>query len=150
MKQEVLIKIKGTQRIDQEADSVELVTGGYFYEKNGIYYLTYDESEATGYAGCKTTLKIEPGHRATMIRYGESRSQLVIEPGVRHQCYYDTGYGPLMVGVMGDKLETHLDHSGGSVFFSYSLDINTSLASENEINIIVITSPAAESADVKS
>lgn len=58
MKKDVLITIKGTQKIGNEKDVIEMVTTGRFYRKNQMYYISYEETEATGYEGCRTTLKV--------------------------------------------------------------------------------------------
>lgn len=137
MKKDVMITIKGIQRSDGDKDVVELFTMGRFYRKNGSYYISYDESEATGFEGAKTTLKVEQDNRVTMFRSGSMRSQLIIERGVRHQCNYDTGYGSFTIGVLGDKIVSSLTDEGGDIEFQYSLDVNTSLASENEVHINV-------------
>ena len=137
MKKEAVITIKGTQFVDGDKDSVELTTLGTFYRKNDHYYLSSLESEATGFAGQRTTLKIEGDRRVTMIRYGGGESSLIVEKSVRHQCQYDTGYGSLLIGVNGDEIESHLTDEGGSYRFKYSLDINTALVSTNEIFVTV-------------
>ncbi len=137
MKKDVVITIKGIQTVDGEQDTVELTTLGSFYRKNETYYLTYLESEATGFAGQRTTLKLEDSHRVTMIRYGSAESSLVVEKGVRHQCQYDTGYGNLLIGVSGDDIQNQITDEGGSFHFKYTLDINTALASFNEIYVTV-------------
>lgn len=137
MKKEAVITIKGTQFVDGDKDTVELTTVGTFYRKNDVYYLTYQESEATGFAGQRTTLKLEGNRRVTMIRFGGGESSLNIEKGVRHQCQYDTGYGSLLIGVNGDEIESGLTDDGGSYRFKYSLDINTALVSTNEIRLTV-------------
>ena len=141
MKQEALITITGTQHIDEDSDVVELLTKGKFYRKNGSYYIIYDESEATGFQGTRTTVKIEDDRCVTMMRSGNSRSQLIIERGVRHQCSYDTGAGSLTIGVSGDNIITDLTDEGGEVEFQYSLDLNATLTSENTVNIKVRKCP---------
>ena len=45
MLKDVLINIKGTQGSGNEQDVIELTTDGRFGEKNGGFYITYDESE---------------------------------------------------------------------------------------------------------
>ena len=137
MKKDVLISIKGIQMIDEEFDTIELFTCARFYRKNDNYYLSYEESESTGFEGCRTTLKIEDGHRVTMRRMGAVNSNLVIEKGSRHQCCYDTGLGPIVVGISGDKIKSTLTDQGGEVDFSYSMDVNTVLASEHRVIISV-------------
>ena len=62
MKKEVLIKIKGVYRQNGEEDEVELLTTGSYYKRNGHYYIAYDESEATGFEGTRTILKVENDH----------------------------------------------------------------------------------------
>lgn len=137
MKKDVLIEIKGICRQDNDEDQVELFTTGSYYKRNGHYYIAYDESEATGFEGTHTVLKIENSDRVTLLRTGTAKSQLIIERGVRHQCHYDTGFGPMMIGVSGDKVVSELGEHGGKLEFAYSLDVNTLLASENSVYINV-------------
>lgn len=137
MKKDVLITIQGTQRVGKDKDSIEMMTTGRFYRKNNLYYISYEETEATGYDGCRTTLKIGPHNKVTMTRFGPSRSQLIVEQGVRHQCQYDTGYGAMTIGVMGNQFESTLNDRGGKLFFGYTLDIEATVATENTIEITV-------------
>ena len=133
-----MITIKGTQFADNEQDSVELTTVGRLYRRGKAYYICYNESEATGFDGAKTTLKVEGDRRVTMRRTGENmRSQLIIEKGERHQCFYDTGYGAMMLGISGDDIISCLNDSGGHLRVRYTLDVNASMASENELQVDV-------------
>ena len=54
-------------------------------QKGGSYYVTYKETETTGYEGCTTTLKIAAdGSRVAMLRFGKgggAGTQLLIEKG---------------------------------------------------------------------
>ena len=137
MKKDVLITVKGTQKVAGDEDTIEMMTTGRFYRKNQLYYISYEETEATGYAGCRTTLKIGPKDKVTMTRFGPSRSQLIVEQNVRHQCQYDTGYGAMTIGVMGSVFESTLGEHGGQLTFGYTLDIETTVASENTVEITV-------------
>ena len=48
--------------------------------KGGSYYITYRETETTGYEGCTTTLKIAAdGSRVALLRFGKVNTQLVIQ-----------------------------------------------------------------------
>lgn len=137
MKKNVLISIRGVQKVEDDKDVVEVLTTGSFYRRGGSYYISYDETEATGFEGSHTVLQVENGSRVTMRRSGSVRSQLIVEQGVRHQCSYDMSEGALTIGVCGGKVNSSLTDEGGDIRFNYSLDINTSLASENEIAIHV-------------
>ena len=137
MKKDVLITIRGTQQVNEEKDVVEMITTGRYYRKNGLYYISYEETEVTGYEGCRTTLKIGPNDKVTMTRFGPSRSQLIVQQGVRHQCQYDTGYGAMTIGVMGNRFESSLSDRGGELKFGYTLDIEATVASENTVSVHV-------------
>lgn len=145
MKKNVLINIRGIQYYDDDKEVVELMTIGRFYRKAGSYYISYDESEATGFEGSKTTLKVEDDGMVTMLRSGgANRSQLIIEQGARHQCQYDTDCGSLIMGVSGNKVSSSLSETGGDLSFKYTLDFNAAMASENEVFVNVKEQKQAE------
>ena len=103
MEEKYLITIKGTMEQDGQQESVELMTRGKFVQRNGAFYIVYEETEATGYAGCTTTVKLSSDARmVVMTRFGKVPSQLVIEKGVRHICHYETGFGSVSLGVAAD------------------------------------------------
>ncbi len=131
-----MISIKGIQKVDGEQEVIELLTCGRFYRRNNSYWLSYQESETTGFEGHRTTLRVEP-NRVTMQRRGPSSTQLIVEGGCRHQCFYNTGYGALTVGINGRTIRSTLTDDGGELDFSYAMDINTALTSENQIIIRV-------------
>jgi uncharacterized beta-barrel protein YwiB (DUF1934 family) len=138
MQKDVLISIKGTVLpSDGAPDIIELITSGRYYRKNGSYYISYKESEATGMNGVTTTLKIEGENTVTLIRNGSQRSQLILEKGQRHLCQYDTGFGQLMVGVSGCRIKSCLDDCGGELTFNYTLDVNSNTVSQNEVYVTV-------------
>ena len=70
MKKDVLISIKGVQRVEGQEEVIELMTVGNLYKKKDSYYLSYEETEATGFGGSKTTLRLEQDGRVTMLRSG--------------------------------------------------------------------------------
>lgn len=135
MKKDVLISIKGVFKSDDDQDVIELFTTGQYYKKNGCYYICYEESQATGFEGSVTTLKVDKDKMVTLERSGAAESQLIVERGVRHQCHYDVGYGDLLVGVSGSLIKNTLTDQGGDLSIKYSLDINSMYASENEMYI---------------
>lgn len=138
MGKDVLIYIKGTQNIDGEKDSIEMTTTGRYYKKRDARYISYKEMEEddTDFT-IKTLLKVEGNKCVTMTRSGKHRSQLVIENGERHQCYYNNGIADWTMGIEGYEIENDLQDNGGILNFKYSMDINAMLASEHEVNIVV-------------
>jgi uncharacterized beta-barrel protein YwiB (DUF1934 family) len=137
LKKDVLISIKGTQTIDDHSETTELTTQGVLIDKEGKYFIIYDESEATGFNGSKTTLKLEGDNKVTIIRNGKTNSELIVESEKRNIGHYDTGYGEMMLGVSADKIESNINKNGGDLYFKYVLDINSAMVSENEVSIKV-------------
>ena len=139
MNEDYLIRIDGRMEQDGGDDQVQLMTRGSFLKKNGSFFISYQESETTGYAGCTTTVKVaQDGRRVAMLRFGPAASQLIIQKGVRHLCHYDTGEGALTLGVAADAISNRLTDEGGEVEFSYTLDADqNSILSKNLVKITV-------------
>ena len=104
MEEKYLITIKGTMEQDGQQESVELMTRGKFVQRNGAFYIVYEETEATGYAGCTTTVKLSSDARLVVI------------------CHYETGFGSVSLGVAADEIAPELSEAGGRLRFSYTLD----------------------------
>lgn len=147
MKKDAMITIVGEQRVDGDDDRVELVTAGSFCRRKDSYYILYNESEATGFAGSKTMVKYERDRRrVTITRTGTTRSEIVIEQGERHQSSYDMGFGGLTIGVSCNHMVEELTDDGGELEFAYSLDMNSTLTSEHRVIMQVRTESEAPQA----
>lgn len=134
---DALINIKGTVFSGEgNPDVIELVTTGRYFTKDNNKYISYAESEATGMSGV-TTLKVEGSDTVTLIRNGAAKSRLIISKGQRQLCHYGTEYGELMVGISGCHVNSKLNDAGGELSFDYTLDVNSSTVSRNEVFISV-------------
>ena len=133
-----LICIDGTVDQQGEQQRIQLKTRGSFLRRGNSFFITYEETEATGYAGCTTTVKVAADEsRVAMLRFGPASSQLIIEKGVRHVCHYETGVGALTLGVAADEIRCQLTDAGGQAFFSYTLDDGTQELSRNLVEVTV-------------
>ena len=150
LKEDYIIRIKSRieQRVEEPAEMgekeefVELMTRGEFTLRGSSYYITYKETETTGYEGCTTTLKIAAdGSRVAMLRFGKNggaSTQLLIEKGRRNLCHYETGYGSLTLGVTADEILCDLTEKGGTVRFAYLLDADSAeMVSRNRLEVTV-------------
>ena len=136
LKEDYIIRIKSRieQRLDEPAaeeekeEFVELMTRGSFVLKGGSYYVTYRETETTGYEGCTTTLKIAAdGSRVAILRFGR-----------RNLCHYETGFGSMTLGVTADEIDCQLTDKGGTARFAYLLDADSAeLVSRNRLEVTV-------------
>ena len=138
MKENYLISILGRQIVNGEQEEIEVTTFGQYSEKNGKRYIMYREYEDTQppQKGRTSTLKIEDGC-VTLLRSGGDETRLVLERGKRHLCRYDTGFGAMTVGVYTHQLKNELGETGGKLSVRYTLDVNSALASINEIVVTV-------------
>ncbi len=136
---EVKVKIKGKQlHSNGEKDTIELITEGKFYKKNGAYYIVYDETEISGMEGSTTTLKIQD-QKILMNRFGTNKSKLVFEKGRRHQTQYGTAYGNMTMQVHTSKMEVDISDTGkGNIDLSYKLNISDSIESKNNLSINIM------------
>lgn len=133
-----LICIDGTLDQQGEQERIQLKTRGSFLRRGNSFFITYEETETTGYAGCTTTVKVAADEsRVAMLRFGPASSQLIIEKGVRHVCHYETGVGALTLGVAADEIRCQLTDAGGQAFFSYTLDDGTQELSRNLVEVSV-------------
>lgn len=134
MKKDALIEIKGKYSSDNGVDSIELTTLGSFTKLNGKYYITYreqnDQTDAT-----VTTVTVDGDNRVTLSRRGEITSRMLLEKDKRHLFHYKTSFAEFMLGIFANKISNSLSDDGGKLNFSYTLDINSGLISENEIEI---------------
>ncbi len=143
-KKDVMIEISGLYTQDNDTDSVDLVTDGTYAKDHEKYIISYEESEVTGMAGCRIKMTVDGEQSVAIARSAPAESELVVERGVRHVCHYNTGMGFMSIGISGSRISSTLDDCGGKLEFSYSLDINTALASENTVTVTVREIPAPE------
>ena len=131
-----LIKIVGTQTVDNERDVIEMTTSGTLDKTDEGWRLCYKETEATGMEGTVTQMDIAPG-RLHLMRTGSHPSMLVLEKNRRHHCNYHTPYGTIDLGTYASELAYKLDEHGGELMFSYTLGFNGSVSSAHTIHITV-------------
>ncbi|SHF29163.1 Uncharacterized beta-barrel protein YwiB, DUF1934 family [Caldanaerobius fijiensis DSM 17918] len=136
MNKKAIITIRGIHQVEDNRDTIELVTEGNYYKKGNNYYIHYDESEISGMEGTSTTIKIEP-ERVVMLRRGENTARMVFEKGRKHAAEYYTPFGEMGVNVTSKKLKADFNESSGELYIKYVLDIDDRILSTNEIHVTV-------------
>ncbi len=119
-----------------EADKFELETLGSFYEKNGKYYIVYEETELTGFKNTTTTVKIGEDS-VLLMRHGgvESRMEFVLNK--KRLCNYNTPYGAIPVATELSEFSHSLWEKGGKAKIRYCLDFNNEKFAVNTLDITV-------------
>lgn len=133
MKKDVLVTFKSTNAYDfDENDQVVFQTAGTFYDKDGKYYLKYNEE--LNDVKVSNTLKIEE-NKVTIMRFGEVNTQITVEQGKKHLNYYETPEGTFLMGIFGDKVNIDLNEKKGSILLRYGVEFNNSLTTHNTIDV---------------
>lgn len=129
MKQKVMLSIRGLQSyVDQEPDTIELVTEGILESCGTGWNICYEESELTGLTGVTTTFHIEKGI-ITLTRSGNLSSEMVFQEGVFHDSLYQTEFGfGMMITVCASKVAWQITEAGGFVDLIYGIEIEQSTA----------------------
>lgn len=136
-KNNCLITVTGIQEIDGEEDRIELTTvGSYMTNSLGHTFISYKEYDEENPAiSTNNVVKVESDDKVTIIRKGETQTRLILEKDKRHQCFYRTIMGDLMIGVYTDSINNELSDKGGKLHVSYELSFNNEFLSKNEFYI---------------
>ncbi|MEY8311848.1 DUF1934 domain-containing protein [Oscillospiraceae bacterium 42-9] len=136
LREDYVINITGRQFYEEDSGEVTLSTTGTYTVKDKASFIAYKEyDEDDPRVSHTAVLKVEPG-KVTMMR-GGSATRLILEEGRRHLCMYDTGFGPLTLGVFTSELSTELGRDGGYMIIKYTLDVDSNLSSQNELRVEV-------------
>lgn len=135
MNRDVIISITGREQLVEESysDKIELVTEGKYYKKGKNYYISYNETEMTGFDnGTKTTLKVE-GDKVTMTRFGSVNTHMVFKQGEKYLGHYETAYGSFTVGIVADEVSINIGDCGGDIEIKYMLEIDNATKAAHDL-----------------
>lgn len=131
MQKKVSIHVSGKQKYPEgHTNQQELITTGTFYERNGVSYVVYKESEKTGLEGVTTYLSIKE-ETIGLNRKGAADLNQVFKKGVLNRSIYTTSCGDLWVSVLPHLVEYDLTANGGRINLEYDLFIDDNLVSYN-------------------
>lgn len=131
-----LITIIGHQKFDDDKDQVEMKTVGTFEHDDDNYIIRYNEELENSTAPLRAKLNIAKDEsKVEMIKSGAYSSCLIIEKSKRHLCNYGTEYGDMLMGIFGREIKTEFNETDGTFKFSYDIDINGAISSQNDVII---------------
>lgn len=143
MTKDVLIRISGLQMMDQQDDTVEVITAGDYYKKNGKHYIIYDEIMEGVEGNTRNTLKITPG-TLDVRKHGAASAHMLFEQDKKNITRYTTPMGEMMVGVSTSQITLEEAEDSLKVKVDYSLDINYEHVSECNITLDVCSKGKGE------
>ncbi len=138
---DIMLKITGRQfEGDKPEEKMEFVTEGKMYENDGETHLEYDESEFSGFPGCKTSLTLK-GDYVKMKRVGEDLEDgtvMEFQSGKRFTSRYETPFGFMDMEILTDKVINRLDEKGNRhVNIDYHVSLDGEVEGRNELSIEV-------------
>lgn len=137
MKNNSMITMKSIQSVHGDSTETELMTRGMYKINDDSFLISYEDTEATGFKGSVTEISVKADRYASVIRSGNSSSDLIMEKGKKHHCQYHTPYGAMDIGIYTHFIKNNLQKDGGTLHLKYTLDINSSYMSDNEIIVTV-------------
>ena len=131
-----LITITGRQQYDDDKDQVEMKTIGTVEQDDENYIIRYNEELENSTMPIRARLNIAKDEsKVEMIKSGPYSSCLIIEKSKRHPCNYGTEYGDMLMGIFGREVENAYNDNEGTFKFSYDIDINGAISSQNDVTI---------------
>ena len=134
MAKDVLVSVKGTQFIDNDSDSIEVITSGTWYEKNGKQYLMYEETYEEMQVTTKNTVKITP-ELIEVTKKGEVSSKMIYEIGKKHMSNYMTPMGLIVLGITTKDIFVEADGEKLQAEVRYAMEMNGQFVSENMLTM---------------
>ena len=136
-KDDFMISILGSHTTPgDEEESFELITEGSFSRTKERAEISYNDSEATGFAGCRTKFIVEP-QRITLTRDSWNGGDMVFDESEKQHFLYQTPFGSLAMGIDTEQVASTLDAKGGKLYIKYALDVDNVIISRNSFNISV-------------
>lgn len=133
---DISIKLVSTQSDGKNSDKTEIFSVGKYHKSKDGYVISYEESELTGFKGCKSYITVyDGGDRVDLERKGDVSSNLIIERNKRYHCMYRITEGSIMLGVSGTDINSNLNENGGSVDFHYTLDANSQYIGDFDVSL---------------
>ena len=140
---DITLRIVGRRYAEGELeDEMEFVSDAKMYERAGARYLLYDESEFSGFPGCKTRLKLTDSS-IRMKRFGNEAAgfsaDLVFEKGKRFTSMYETPFGSFDMEVLTTDIKQDLNPEGyGRIVLGYDVSFRGMDEGRNEIDIEIM------------
>lgn len=142
MKKEVLVAISSTQHFEGcEEEQIDLVTCAKLYNRQGKYYVAYEESALTGMEGTHTTVKLD-GTSVTIIRTGTCPSHMQFVENERQVGLYNTPYGVMTISIYASRVYNTIGDGGGGLIIDYTIEVDNHVAGKHHFEMVVTPNQA--------
>lgn len=137
MTKEILLSIKGLQIAeDAQSDTVEVISPGEYYFRNGKHYLLYEEVSEGQQRITKNIIKVTDDYME-LTKKGELNVHMIFEKNKKNVTYYNTPYGSLLIGIDAYRVDVREEENELWVDVEYTLEINNEHIANCRIGIRV-------------
>lgn len=139
---DVIIDISSRFNLEQEdEDSLDFTTDGFYLLEGDTACISYFETEVTGMEGTRTSLFVMPD-QVVVDREGTVTSRMVFKEGLQSSFLYQTPYGEAKLGLRTRRIRQSMGPEGGKVEIEYVVDMEHAMVSRNQFHISVRELPA--------
>lgn len=144
MTKEVLLSVTGLQLSpNQESDTVEMITPGEYYFRNGKHYFLYDEVMEGFDQITKNVIKVAPDYME-LTKKGVTNVHMIFEKNKKNVTYYYTPFGSILIGIDAKKVAIEENENSICVDVDYGLEMNYEFLADCHIKIDAKQRGAAE------
>lgn len=132
----VKIYVKSMEKSNNEQAAIETISFGKMAEKNDKFYVFYDETEAVGMNGTKTTIKWNYDN-VVIIRSGAVESRQEFSKGLECVSVYKTPYMTFGLKTKTDYLYVYCRNGIWNIELEYMLELDGQERNEMKIKIVI-------------
>lgn len=130
-----IIKVKSTQKSDEDENFIDIDTVGNFYQRGGKFYIFYKESSEMQMSD-STVMLIVDKNKVTMRRNGEYETKFNFIEGESESVIYYTPFGEFNFTLCTISVNAELCDNGGRVEFEYTLETGDAIQ-RNKVSVSV-------------
>ncbi len=124
MTKEILLSIKGLQTAENdERDTVEVISPGEYYFRNGKHYFLYEEVLEGQSETTKNVIKVADDYME-VTKKGAVNVHMIFEKNKKNVTYYYTPYGSLLMGIDAYQIDVRETEEEIRIEVVYGLEIN--------------------------
>lgn len=136
MARKYMIRLHDIHEYELETADATTTLFGALECSGDTFKITYQESEGD-LAGCTIVVTCKGDREVSICRTGPYCTDLYMEVGKRHNCQYETEFGSMFMGICAEHIASDMTETGGTLDFTYSIDMNGDFVSRNTLHITV-------------
>lgn len=123
MTKEVLVRVRGIQSEETDSDTIELITPGTYYQRNGKHYILYDEAIEDVDIVTHNRVQASPD-KIEVFKRGAVETHMVFETGKKSMANYLTPIGLIVLGLTTESINIEEEENAIHVSIRYALEMN--------------------------